>query len=99
MKIIINTIMLLLIVLHLGAQTDSTDKIINVNEVVIAANKFAELRSNTAQQTQIISSSDLQRNNAQNTADALSLNGQVFVQKSQQGGGSAILRGLKPAAC
>jgi hemoglobin/transferrin/lactoferrin receptor protein len=87
--------MLLLIVLHLGAQTDSTDKIINVNEVVIAANKFAELRSNTAQQTQIISSSDLMRNNAQNTADVLSLNGQVFVQKSQQGGGSAILRGFE----
>lgn len=95
MKNILYVVLLWVVTIPLSAQSDSTDKVVNVTEVVIAANKFAELRSNTAQQTQIITSNDLKRANAQNTADALSMNGQVFVQKSQQGGGSAILRGFE----
>ena len=95
MKNTIYIVLLWVITVPLIAQTDTTDKVVNVTEVVIAANKFAELRSNTAQQTQIITANDLKRANAQNTADALSMNGQVFVQKSQQGGGSAILRGFE----
>ncbi len=81
--------------IYLFSQTDSLDKSVNIDEVVIAANKFAELRSNTAQQTTVITSSELKRNNAQTTADALTMSGQVFVQKSQQGGGSPILRGFE----
>lgn len=95
MKKLLYTSLVLASFIVVQAQSDSTDKIININEVVIAANKFAELKSNTAQQTQVITAQDLQRANAQTTADALSLNGQVFMQKSQQGGGSPILRGFE----
>ncbi len=77
------------------AQTDTTDKAVKLNEVVIATSRFEGLQQNAAQQVQVITSTDLQRYNAQNSADALTLSGQVFVQKSQQGGGSPVLRGFE----
>lgn len=77
------------------AQIDSTEKIIQKDEVVIAVSKFEGLKSNAAQQSEVISSRDLRRMNAQNSADVLTLTGQVFVQKSQQGGGSPVIRGFE----
>lgn len=79
----------------LFAQTDSTDKVVNVNEVIIADSKFEGLKSNAAQETRVINSNDLQRLNAQRTGDALMNTGAAFVQMSQQGGGSVVLRGFE----
>jgi hemoglobin/transferrin/lactoferrin receptor protein len=77
------------------SQTDTTNKAVKLNEIVIAASRFEGLQQNIAQQTQVITVNDLQRFNAQNSADVLTLGGQVFVQKSQQGGGSPVLRGFE----
>jgi len=76
-------------------QIDSTDKQVNLGEVIIADSKFEGLKSNVAQQSQVISSKDLQRLNAQKTGDALMTSGAAFVQMSQQGGGSVVLRGFE----
>ncbi len=76
-------------------QEDSTDKQINFNEVVISDSKFEELRVNVAQQTFVLSSKDLKRLNAQRTSDVLMNSGAAFVQMSQQGGGSVVLRGFE----
>lgn len=77
------------------AQTDTTEKIIQKDEVVIAISKFEGLQSNAAQQSEVITSRDLRRMNAQTSADVLTMTGQVFVQKSQQGGGSPVIRGFE----
>lgn len=45
--------------------------------------------------TDRITAEEIAFNNAQTTADALSQNGDVFVQKSQYGGGSPIIRGFE----
>ena len=73
---------------------DSTATV-DLSEVVKTANRFPELRKNIAQQVEVITSAKLREFNAQNTGDALQLSGQVFVQKSQQGGSSPILRGFE----
>lgn len=66
-----------------------------LEEVVISAGKTAEMRRYVAQQIKIISPSTILNLNAQSSADLLSNTGVVAVQKSQQGGGSPILRGFE----
>lgn len=76
--------------------SDSTalDSIITLDDLVVSANKVAESRRNVAQCVQSISSSKIAVMQAQSTADVLSSGG-VFVQRSQQGGGSPVLRGFE----
>jgi hemoglobin/transferrin/lactoferrin receptor protein len=48
-----------------------------------------------AQKIQVISTAELQFQNQSSTADVMSNTGNVFVQKSQLGGGSPIIRGFE----
>lgn len=84
------------IVAHTQTQ-DQKDSIKNIslNTVVISANKFAEKRKNISQKIDVINKKEMRQMNAQTTADVLINTGQVFVQKSQQGGGSPVLRGFE----
>lgn len=66
-----------------------------LDEVVISANKIPEPRRNVAQQIKVISSTTIRNFNAQNSADLIANTGVVAMQKSQQGGGSPILRGFE----
>lgn len=75
-------------------QKDSI-KNVNLNTVIISGNKFAEKKRNIVQKTDVVSSKDMKQMNAQTTADVLINTGQVFVQKSQQGGGSPVIRGFE----
>lgn len=68
---------------------------IRLDEVVISANRFEEKRTDVAQKIEVISAKDLQNMSQQNMADVLQQTGQVLVQKSQQGGGSPIIRGFE----
>ncbi len=74
------------------AQIDSTQ---NIKAVVISGNKFAEHKKYIAQKLDIISAKQISKMNAQTTADVLINSGKVFVQKSQQGGGSPVVRGFE----
>lgn len=47
------------------------------------------------QQVEAINASEIARMNTQTAADALSKNAEVFVQKSQMGGGSPVIRGFE----
>lgn len=94
MKKISISIALTLYACTMLAQQD-TSKTINLQQVVISGNKFAEKKKNIVQQIDIISAQEIQQMNAQNSADVLLNTGQVFVQKSQQGGGSPVLRGFE----
>ena len=94
MKKILFSISILLIINALKAQTDST-KLINLDEVIISANKVEESKRRVAQQIHSISAKQISQMNTQNTGDLLSATGLVMVQKSQQGGSSPILRGFE----
>lgn len=72
-----------------------TAKVSYLDEVVIAANKIPEQRRTVSQQIKVITPSFIRNFNAQSTADLISNSGVVAMQKSQQGGGSPMLRGFE----
>lgn len=67
----------------------------NMDEVFIYSNKFAERKKNIVQKTEVVSAQRIAQTNAQNTGDLLINTGNVFVQKSQQGGSSPVIRGFE----
>ncbi len=67
----------------------------NLEEVLIYSNKFAERKKNIVQKIEVISAQRIAQVNAQTTGDLLANTGNVFVQKSQQGGASPVLRGFE----
>ena len=74
---------------------DTTDRYVRLNEVVVSANKFRENSRNVIQKIDVVSARTIARTNAQNTGDLLQSTGKVFVQKSQQGGSSPVIRGFE----
>lgn len=94
MKKILVLTALLYAVLFMNAQEDTlTEK--TLGEVVVSANKFSERKRNVNQKIDIITAKAIARINAQNTGDLLINTGNVFVQKSQQGGSSPVIRGFE----
>ncbi|MEM6830028.1 MAG: TonB-dependent receptor [Bacteroidota bacterium] len=83
-------------VAYLGSELDLElkEKIVAFNEVVISANKWEQDEERIAQQIMSIRKKSIDFQNPQTSADLLSGTGQVFVQKSQLGGGSPKLRGF-----
>lgn len=70
------------------------EKIMSFNEVVISANKWEQEEESVTQEIMSISKKTIQFQNPQTSADLLANTGQVFVQKSQYGGGSPKIRGF-----
>lgn len=68
---------------------------IPLSEVLVSAARFAEPVKDVAQQVQVISAKDIRFQNQQTSADLLMQSGNVLVQKSQQGGGSPVIRGFE----
>ncbi|MFM2266884.1 MAG: hypothetical protein RL757_325 [Bacteroidota bacterium] len=64
-------------------------------EVVISANRIETAAKNISQQVSVLSSREIGLQNSQNMGDLLANSGAAFVQKSQQGGGSPVLRGFE----
>jgi hemoglobin/transferrin/lactoferrin receptor protein len=67
---------------------------LNIKEVVISANKEVQDKSKIAQQISVIGREEIVKTNAQSSADLIAARG-IAVQKSQQGGGSPMLRGFE----
>ncbi|MGI9192151.1 MAG: TonB-dependent receptor plug domain-containing protein [Chitinophagaceae bacterium] len=94
---------ILLLIMSLGAfgqthaQVVLRDSMSNIslNQVIISGNKFAEKKKNIVQKVDVFSDKSIREANASNMADFLQQTGQVFVQKSQQGGGSPVIRGFE----
>jgi hemoglobin/transferrin/lactoferrin receptor protein len=74
---------------------DTAKKEISLEELVISASNFSEKKKNVAQKIDVISAKTIAATNAQNTGDLLINTGKIFVQKSQQGGSSPVLRGFE----
>jgi hemoglobin/transferrin/lactoferrin receptor protein len=81
--------------LALSAGAQDTVQTGNLDEVLIYSNKFAERRKNVVQKIDIITAQRIAQLNAQNMGDLLATSGNLFVQKSQQGGSSPVIRGFE----
>ena len=92
MRLILSVLLFFGMSLELLAQTDTTTK--ELKDVVIYANKFPTLSKNIVQRVVALTDKVLIQQQA-NTADILTASGQVFVQKSQAGGGSPVVRGFE----
>lgn len=67
---------------------------INLDNVVISPTKFVQSSDISPNKVAVISKKDEELYNPQTAADLLQLSGNVFIQKSQQGGGSPMIRGF-----
>lgn len=75
--------------------TDSLNKEpVSLGEVIVYANKFPESLKSISQTVKVIKDKNA-LNNQPNTGDILLNSGAVFVQKSQQGGSSPVIRGFE----
>lgn len=93
---VIAFIMLLCSVASLSyPQVSDSSVVSELEEVVFSSNKFREKKKFVAQRIDVISSRQINRVNTQNTGDLLLNSGNVFVQKSQQGGSSPVIRGFE----
>ena len=94
---LINRKLLLLLCLtangvYVFGQSDTTKK--PLPDIVVFANKFPTLSKNIVQKVDFITDKNA-INQQSNTGDILTQSGQVFVQKSQSGGGSPVIRGFE----
>lgn len=78
-----------------GYTISLSPSLVQINEVIISASKFEEPQQQVPRQVEVIGLRDITFANQQNTADLLQNSGQVFVQKSQMGGGSIVMRGFE----
>ncbi len=62
--------------------------------IVVSASKFKQRKKDIPQKIIAYDREEVIKNNPQTSADLLAQTGQVFVQKSQQGGGSPLIRGF-----
>ena len=69
-------------------------QVVDLNEVIISANKRPQTKKEIPNRIEIITAKDAEFGNPQTAADLLNNSGQVFVQKSQLGGGSPMIRGF-----
>ncbi len=72
-----------------------TQKTVLIDEVVISASKLREKVSDIPNKVKVIHAEEISFKNPQTSADILRQSGEVFVQKSQGGGGSPVLRGFE----
>ncbi|MCK9422435.1 MAG: TonB-dependent receptor [Bacteroidales bacterium] len=72
-----------------------TENIIKLDEFVYTANRVEEKKSDLPYKIEVIQAKDIVFQNPQNAAIMLEQTGQVFVQTSQMGGGSPVLRGFE----
>jgi len=65
-----------------------------LEEVIISGNRWKQNSTEVPYRVSRISKKDVALSNPQTAADLLGISGKVFVQKSQQGGGSPMIRGF-----
>jgi len=75
------------------AQTDTLEER-TMGEVVISVSKWEQKLNEVPNKIVKISKNDIFKNNPQTSADLLGQSGMVFIQKSQLGGGSPMIRGF-----
>lgn len=67
---------------------------LNLNEVVVSGTRWKQSSDNVPSKIVAITPRDVALQNPQTAADMLAISGKVYIQKSQQGGGSPVIRGF-----
>lgn len=67
---------------------------LSLDEVVISATRWTQNKNDVPEKITTISAKDVALQNPQTAADLLGSSGEVFIQKSQGGGGSPMIRGF-----
>ena len=67
---------------------------VRLDEVVVSVNRWEQSRTEIPHKIETIQPKEVMRYNPQTAADMLGTQGGVFIQKSQMGGGSPMIRGF-----
>ncbi len=67
----------------------------SIDEIVVSSSRFEEKRSDVPNRIIVINSKQIENINANNNGTVLEQSGQVFVQHSQYGGSSPVMRGFE----
>ena len=67
---------------------------ISLDQVVVSATRWNQAKRDVPSKVATILPKDIQLQNPQTAADLLGMSGEVMIQKSQQGGGSPMIRGF-----
>lgn len=67
---------------------------VSLDQVVISASRWNQNQRDIPSKVSTITSREVALQNPQTAADLLGVSGEVFIQKSQQGGGSPMIRGF-----
>ena len=79
---------------HAQAHTLNDTTAISLNEVVVSGNKWQQAQRELPKHIATIAAKDMMFGQPQTAADLLELSGHVYIQKSQLGGGSPMIRGF-----
>ncbi|MDA0194883.1 MAG: hypothetical protein O2887_07150 [Bacteroidetes bacterium] len=82
------------VIVERGYKIYLLEKVIEIGEVVISANKWEQDKAEIPNEILTITPRLIGFSNSQTSADLLEHSGQIFVQRSQLGGGSPMIRGF-----
>lgn len=71
-----------------------TSNLQGLDEIILSASKFSENKSDIPRTIVSVNAKTIGFTNPQTSADALERTGKVYIQKSQLGGGSPVIRGF-----
>lgn len=94
MKRYLLSLLLLPVSHYIKAQSVDSSRYTQLNEVVISANKWQQKINEVPNKVVKINLDIARIQNPQTAADLLGMSGTVFIQKSQLGGGSPMIRGF-----
>jgi hemoglobin/transferrin/lactoferrin receptor protein len=92
---IIKSLFIFFITVQLASAQSQDSSYQKMDELVISADRFQEKMRDLPRQIELIDQKKILQLNQQTTANLLEQTGSVFVQKSQQGGGSPVIRGFE----
>jgi len=75
-------------------QLNLQPSLLAMDEIIVSANRWKQNSADIPVKITSISKKDILLQNPQTAADLLTVSGKVFIQKSQQGGGSPMIRGF-----
>jgi hemoglobin/transferrin/lactoferrin receptor protein len=68
--------------------------LVTLDQIIISASRWSQPRREIPTRITTVSPKEIAMENPQTTADLLGISGEIFIQKSQQGGGSPMIRGF-----
>jgi hemoglobin/transferrin/lactoferrin receptor protein len=81
-------------IIRFNTKVVMTKQVIDMDELVVSATRWKQSKRDVPNRISSISPEQIELQNPQTAADLLETSGGVFIQKSQQGGGSPMIRGF-----